>query len=254
MNYILSDNELSFNANRSLLEKPTEFSSSWFHGCVFYLPVDGEKGGDFFMIQERNKLAIALLTDMTGHGDDGRTALRDHIPALVDLVDNASRVAEEGELIEKISILDNRTNPPDLMALSIVQVYLDGCVSYMNEGENHIVFIKHGKAYDNSSKISHGKIGFLKYVPIGLNDPLGFRRTRLGSKGRICLYTDGVTEYLGRESTERKTREYVHHSLKNVPDIVDCVVQINRQAAKNLEKKGLSKPLDDYTIIAFEKD
>jgi len=186
----ISDNQRNFVPHASLLSAPYPFEIKGAKGGIFYLPFEGQRGGDTFFVVEGDSLCVSLMGDMMGHGAEGREILRSYTVKLEEIANLASqKKLKQRKLATKLASLDKELGIAHMQALSLVRV--SNSEAYLlNEGENQVVISRGGEIYNPSREISHGKLGIL-HMTVG--DDSAIRAKVIPYKLKIdegdnCLY------------------------------------------------------------------
>lgn len=157
--HFVTDCDDAFRSNDSLLDVPAIFSTSYVDGCIFYLPVNGSRGGDAFFVNDADTVIIALLADMMGHGEEGRAQLQPYLQPLKEMTKRAARQQSLDSIVGDIHVLDRQVGYQHPIALTLISISENEVLQYINEGENSIFSNKNGRVYDLSGKVRHGKVG-----------------------------------------------------------------------------------------------
>ncbi|MGV8150537.1 MAG: SpoIIE family protein phosphatase [Candidatus Woesearchaeota archaeon] len=191
---------------------------------------------------------------MSGHGLDARQKIVPLISDIEKIHDVASNPYSTKKDISKlIAHLDMRLNYDSLIALSLVRIFQNGRLSYMNEGENTLLLRKKDGLYSVSEK-SRGKIGLFKLaydVDIILDKLVPYDDT-LSSGDRIFICTDGVKGPFLDEYHSFVMKEMIFKEIRTTPSLEQAILNINNANYQYSLANNNSPLIDDYTIVALE--
>jgi serine phosphatase RsbU (regulator of sigma subunit) len=248
----LFDDSSDFKPQTSLLDAPFSFETAFLRVCIFYLSHDGSLGGDSFVIKSGDKLAISLLSDMTGHGAIGRNNISPHLSDLKEIVE-AGYAQNDAELKRNLIQLDSKLNVEMPISLSFLRILRNGIIHYLNVGEN-MLLIKKYKTIIDKSEYPGGKMGFYSNLfgnNINLSDVFIPKEEMLNSGDRIIMFSDGVLEYLPEAECSKKSLLSLKKVFSTSKPLENCLKNVNSFAASNIHKANV-KMNDDYTLIALE--
>ena len=250
----ISESGTNFKPQTSLLDKSYEFKSKFINGGVFFMSTEGGLGGDTFIISASSYLTISLVGDMQGHEEKTREKVKEIFDGLEKLVYVAKSSQNKEDIIREVLELDSRLDAErdNLLAVSFVKVISQNNICYFNHGENKLYMRRNGVVEDRS--LEHGvKIGVFKLIP-----PENFEKKmitpselELGKGDMIFMFTDGVSQYIEADDSNRTTLPFIKQSIKKSNDIYGCISDINAKAYKRLNRAGLSLA-DDYTLIGLQ--